>query len=91
MEDDVFVAPMFASANTKRIVHGRDYPLVVLKSYIYRAARIGIGVLLMPGMTVGENAFVGPGSLVTKHIPPREIWYGHPAVKKGEVPLDEIL
>lgn len=91
IEDDVFMAPKFASANCKRICHGRDYPLVIYRSKICRAARIGIGVLLMPGVTIGENAFVGPGSLVIKDVPAREIWYGHPAKKQGEVPYDEIL
>ncbi len=37
------------------------------------------GVLVMPGVTIGEGARVMPGSIVTKNIPPFEIWRGVPA------------
>jgi acetyltransferase-like isoleucine patch superfamily enzyme len=31
------------------------------------------------GVTIGENAMIGAGSLVTKDIPDNELWYGSPA------------
>lgn len=37
------------------------------------------GVLVMPGVTIGEGARVMPGSIVTKNIPAFEIWRGAPA------------
>jgi acetyltransferase-like isoleucine patch superfamily enzyme len=89
--DDVFIAPFFCGANTKRIVHGREYPLTIDGFIIRRAARIGIGVLLLPGVTIGENAMVGAGSLVTKDVGDGEIWLGHPAKMVGMVPKDELL
>lgn len=91
IEDDVFIAPFFCGANTKRIVHGRKFPLQVTGYIIGRAARIGIGVLVLPDIEIGENAQVGAGSVVTKDVPPREIWFGNPAVKHGSVPESEIL
>ncbi|WP_449400358.1 acyltransferase [Chryseobacterium wanjuense] len=30
-------------------------------------------------MTIGENALVGAGSVVTKNVPENEIWVGNPA------------
>ncbi len=91
IEDDVFIAPFFLGANTMRIKHGRDFPLVIEGYKIRRAARIGIGVLVMPGIEIGENALIGAGSLVTKNVPAREIWIGSPARKVGNVPDDELL
>jgi UDP-2-acetamido-3-amino-2,3-dideoxy-glucuronate N-acetyltransferase len=91
IEDDVFIAPFFCGANTMRIKHGRDYPLVINGYRIRRAARIAIGVLVLPGVEIGENALIGAGALVTKDVPAGEIWVGVPARKVGDVPEDEIL
>jgi UDP-2-acetamido-3-amino-2,3-dideoxy-glucuronate N-acetyltransferase len=40
---------------------------------------IGSNVTILCGVTIGEKAFVGAGSVVTKNIPPGEIWVGNPA------------
>ena len=91
IENDVFIAPFFCGANTKRIVHGRNFPLEITGYTICRAARIGIGVLVLPNIIIGENAQIGVGSVVTADVPPREIWFGNPAKYIGNVPEDEIL
>lgn len=36
-------------------------------------------VIIMPGVTIGNGGVVYPGSVVTKDIPPFEIWAGNPA------------
>ncbi|MEJ2251016.1 MAG: DapH/DapD/GlmU-related protein [Candidatus Lokiarchaeota archaeon] len=61
IEDDVFIAPFFCGANTKKIKHGRDFPLKRYGYKIRRAARIGIGVLIFPGIEIGENSQIGVG------------------------------
>ena len=67
-------------------------PFLKITGYkIRRAARIGIGVLVLPGIEIGENSMIGVGSVVTKDVPPREVWFGNPAIKQGNVPEDEIL
>lgn len=91
IEDDVFIGPGFAAANTRRIKHGRDYPLVIHPCRIRRAARIGLGVVTLPGIEIGENALIGAGSVVTKNVPAKEIWIGTPAKLVGVVPDDELL
>lgn len=91
IEDDVFIGMFFCGANTKKIKHGRNFPLVIEGYKIRRAARIGAGVFLMPGVEIGENAQIGMASLVTKDIPAREVWWGHPAEFKRVVWEDEIL
>lgn len=40
---------------------------------------LGTRVVVLPGVTIGEGAIVGAGSVVTKDIPPYEIWAGVPA------------
>jgi acetyltransferase-like isoleucine patch superfamily enzyme len=42
-------------------------------------AFIGAGALVMKGVTVGERSVVGAQSVVTRDIPPNEIWAGNPA------------
>jgi len=40
---------------------------------------IGCHVIVLPGVTIGDGAVVGAGSVVTKSIAPHEIWSGAPA------------
>ena len=42
---------------------------------------IGINSIVLTGVTIGDNSIVGAGSVVTKDIPPNEIWAGNPAKK----------
>jgi acetyltransferase-like isoleucine patch superfamily enzyme len=46
---------------------------------VKRGASIGSGATLMCGITVGENALVGAGSVVTKDVPPGAVVAGNPA------------
>ena len=91
IEDDVFVAPFYLGLNTKTIDHGRNLNPPIEAPFIKRAARIGAGVIITPGVTIGENAFIGAGSIVTKNVPEREMWVGNPAKKVGNVKEEEIL
>jgi acetyltransferase-like isoleucine patch superfamily enzyme len=40
---------------------------------------VGAGVTVLPGCTIGRNAVIGAGSVVTKSIPANEVWAGIPA------------
>jgi len=46
---------------------------------IGRGAWIGFGAVILDGVTVGEEAVVGAGSLVRHSVPPRQVWMGIPA------------
>ena len=50
-----------------------------------RAASIGAGATLVPGITVGEHALVGAGAVVTKDVPASSIVTGNPARVVGLV------
>lgn len=47
--------------------------------HIKRNAWIGARVNILPGVTIGENAIVGTGSIVTKDVPDNAVVVGNPA------------
>ena len=51
----------------------------LLRTKICKGASVGAGSTLLPGITIGENALIGAGSVVTKDVPAGEIWVGNPA------------
>jgi len=51
---------------------------------IGRNVWIGCHVVILPGVTIGDNAVIGAGAVVTKTVPSGEIWGGVPARKIGE-------
>jgi len=58
----------------------------VIETRVCSDVGIGSGAVIMCGVTIGENALVGAGSVVTKDVPPGEVWAGNPAkfMKKTE-------
>ena len=92
IEDEVFCGPRVITMNDKRITHRRSgLTFVRAAPRIMRAARIGGGSVLLPGVTIGANALVGAGSVVTKDVPDGAIVAGNPARVIGTVPPEEIL
>jgi acetyltransferase-like isoleucine patch superfamily enzyme len=92
IEDDVFCGPRVITMNDKLICHRRPSLVFVRDApRILRAARVGGGSVLMPGVTVGVNAFVGAGSVVTKDVPEEAIVAGNPARVVGRVRIEELL
>ena len=51
----------------------------LLKTKVCKGASVGAGSTLLPGITIGEYAMIGAGSVVTKNVPAGEIWVGNPA------------
>jgi acetyltransferase-like isoleucine patch superfamily enzyme len=50
-----------------------------IPTLIKRGASVGSGATLLCGITIGENAMVGAGSVVTKDVPPGVVVAGNPA------------
>lgn len=50
-----------------------------IPTYVRKGASIGSSVTILCGVTIGENAIVGAGAVVTKDIPPNSIAAGVPA------------
>jgi len=92
IEDEVFCGPRVTTMNDKRICYRRPaLEFARAAPRILRAARVGGGTILLPGVTVGENAFVGAGSVVTRDVPDRAIAFGNPARIVGTVSDEELL
>lgn len=49
------------------------------KVHICKGAYLGMNVLVIKPVKIGENAIIGAGSVVTKDIPANEVWAGNPA------------
>jgi len=54
-------------------------PYIKSKIVIKRGAHIGMGSIIMPGVTIGEGSIIGSGSVVIKDIPDWSIAAGNPA------------
>jgi acetyltransferase-like isoleucine patch superfamily enzyme len=91
LEERVFIAPCVVTTNDNYM--GRtDRRLEQMRGpTIRRGARVGGGAVLCPGIEIGEEAFVGAGSVVTKDVPARVIVVGNPARVLRDVPEDELL
>jgi acetyltransferase-like isoleucine patch superfamily enzyme len=90
VEDDVFVAPGVTLTNDDTM--GRHGPEHRLRGAVLRrACRVGGGAVLLPGVEVGEEAFVAAASLVTRDVPARALVMGVPARVVREVPEEELL
>jgi acetyltransferase-like isoleucine patch superfamily enzyme len=91
LEEHVFIAPCVVTTNDNFM--GRtDQRLELIEGpTIRRGARIGGGAILLPGVEVGEDAFVGAGAVVTKDVEPRMLVVGNPARVLRPVAADELL
>jgi acetyltransferase-like isoleucine patch superfamily enzyme len=90
LEDDVFVAPCVATTNDATAGRrGGGEPLRGPR--FRRACRIGGGAVVLPGVEVGEEAFVGAGSVVTRDVAPRSVAFGVPARHVRDVSDEELL
>ena len=51
----------------------------VVETFVKKGASIGSSATIMCGLTIGENAVIGAGAVVTKDVPPKTIVAGVPA------------
>ncbi|MDH4140473.1 MAG: N-acetyltransferase [Coriobacteriia bacterium] len=91
IEDDVFVAPMVVTTNDNFMGRTEERREQVKGCTIRRGARIGGGAHLLPGIEIGEDAFVATAAVVTKDVPPRTLVMGVPARVVREVPEEQLL
>jgi acetyltransferase-like isoleucine patch superfamily enzyme len=90
VEDDVFIGPGASTTNDDTMSrHPADYEL--RGATLRRACRIGGRTVIVPGVEVGEEAFVAAGAVVTKDVPPRAFMMGVPARQVREVRDEELL
>lgn len=84
IEDDVFVGPHVTFTNDLYPrSHSPEWKFV--PTLVKKSASIGASTVVICGVTIGRNAMIGAGSIVTKDIPPHALAYGNPAKIKGFV------
>lgn len=86
IEDDVFIGHNVTFTNDRypRATNAggalqTEADWICVPTLVRRGASIGSGATLLCGITVGEAALVGAGSVVTKDVPPRAVVAGNPA------------
>jgi acetyltransferase-like isoleucine patch superfamily enzyme len=90
VEDDVFLGPGVVTSNDDTMGrHPRGEPL---RGPVFRrACRVGAGAVLVPGVEIGEEAFVAAGAVVTRHVGARQVVMGVPARVVRGVPDEDLL
>ena len=89
LEDDVFVGPN-ATFTNDRFPRSKQYPDAFARTLVKRGASIGANATLLPGITIGQNAMIGAGAVVTRDVPPNAIVTGNPGRITGYVDTPKV-
>lgn len=84
VEDNVFIGPNVTFTNDL-LPRSKQYPDKFIQTIVKKWASIGANATIIAGITIGEYAMIGAGSVVTKNIGNHELWYGNPAQFKGYI------
>lgn len=90
VEDDAFIGPCVVMTNDQtaaRVAGDSDLPGATLR----RACRIGAAAVLLPGVEIGEEAFIAAGAVVLADVPARAVMMGVPARHVRDVPDDDLV
>lgn len=86
--NDVFIGPNASFAND-RFPRSRRRPEKFLQTILEDGASIGAGAVILPGITIGANAMVAAGAVVTRSVPPNAVVVGNPARIVGYVDAEQ--
>jgi UDP-2-acetamido-3-amino-2,3-dideoxy-glucuronate N-acetyltransferase len=87
VEDEVMIGPNVTFTNDS-FPRSKNKDFKMEKTIVKKGASIGANATILPGLTIGEYAMVGAGSVLTKDIPPYTMWFGNPAKFKGNITKD---
>lgn len=84
------------------VLHGDPHKVTILEDYvtvghrgvihsahIKKGSLIGIGAIVLDGVTIGEGSIIGAGCVVTKNVEPRSLMVGIPARKIRDISDEE--
>ena len=97
IEDDVFVGHNVSFINDRypratvvgKLQTAQDWECI--PTLVKRGASIGTSATILCGVTIGENAIVGAGSVVTKDVPANTIVSGVPARARRRIDTDAVV
>lgn len=78
LRDDVWIGPNVILTNAKYPA-SKNAKKNLTGPVIFEGAKIGAGSVILPGVTIGRQALVGAGSVVTKNLPDYSVSVGNPA------------
>jgi acetyltransferase-like isoleucine patch superfamily enzyme len=80
IEDDVLIGPKASLITESHPLNPAERKMLLVKPVVIkRNAWIGAGATILPGVTVGENAVVAAGAVVSKDVPDNSVVGGIPA------------
>jgi len=91
IEDDVFCGPscVFTNVINPRAFVERKHEYK--KTIVKKGVTIGANATIVCGVTIGEYAMIGAGSVVTRDVPAHALAYGNPARVRGKVDKDGTI
>jgi UDP-2-acetamido-3-amino-2,3-dideoxy-glucuronate N-acetyltransferase len=87
IESNVFIGPNVTFTNDKFPKVKGKWALV--RTLVKSGASLGANCVILPGVTVGKEALIGAGSVVTKDVPDLAVVAGNPATITGYRNMDE--
>ena len=84
IEDDVFVGPN-ATFTNDHVPRSFNSSWKITETIVKKGASIGANATIICGVTIGEYAMIGAGSVVTKNVAPNALVVGNPAKQIGYV------
>jgi UDP-2-acetamido-3-amino-2,3-dideoxy-glucuronate N-acetyltransferase len=84
-EEDVFLGPSCVFTNVTNPRSFIDRKTEFKNTIVKRGASIGANATILCGITIGEYAMIGAGSVVTKDVPPYALIAGNPGKQMGWV------
>jgi acetyltransferase-like isoleucine patch superfamily enzyme len=91
IEEDVFIAPMVVTTNDNFMGRTEERKKHIKGCTVKRGARIGGGAHILPGIIIGEDAFVATAAVVTHDVEDKTVVMGVPAKPVREVAAEELL
>ena len=75
----MFTNDLFPRATNPDGSQQTDEDWLLVETFVEKGASIGSNATILCGITIGENALIGAGAVVTKDVPPNTIFVGNPA------------
>lgn len=91
VEDRCFLAPCVATSNDNFVGRTKERFKHFKGLTLKKGGRVGTHATILPGKTIGEDALVAAGALVTSDLEPRKVYAGFPAKYFRDVPSEQLL